>query len=96
MATLSNLQSLQTYTVLLFPYSCEQSDPFTTDNLVGQYLLLCIAGDGEIFWVMGLFVIHPAPPTSRCHLLVLIAELSDKYLAVPSLVLQNIPIILNY
>lgn len=57
--------------------------------------LLCAAEDGQVFWMMCLFVIHPALATSKCRLLVLMAELSDKYVAVPSLVLQNNPVIVT-
>lgn len=76
--------TLDIHSPILFPYGCEQGDPFTTANLEGQYPLLCAAGDGQIFCMMCLFVIHPVPATSKCHLLVLMAELSDKYLAAPA------------
>jgi len=92
MATLSNPAiTLDIHSPILFPYGCGPGNPFTTVNL-----LFCTAGDGQIFWMMCLFVIHSAPATSKCNLVVLMAELSDKYLGVPSLVLQNNPIILNY
>lgn len=94
-ATLSNPSlPLDMHSPILFLYGHEQGNPFTTVSSGGQYPLLCTTGDNQMFWMIFLFVIPPAPAVRKCHLLVLTAELSEKCLSVPSLVLQNNPIII--
>lgn len=90
MAALSNPSvPLDVHSPGLLLYGHEQGNPFIAVSSEGWCPLLCTTGDDQVFWMMFLFVIHPAVTMSKCHLLVLIAELLAKYLSVPGLVFQN-------